>query len=154
MSETTLNLRGLKCPLPALRTRKALTKLVAGDLLSRGTWLNGVVVGACFVPLLLQYLCASLIGMMIGFAERVSHYRDEPWRAAKLSPGRAFIAVNGAASLFAELVREGASSTVVIGLVSVRVEDGFEVRRFERPFDPGFDALYVRGSDAVTDEIR
>ena len=34
MAETTLNLRGLKCPLPALRTRKALTKLAAGDALT------------------------------------------------------------------------------------------------------------------------
>ena len=33
MAETILNLRGLKCPLPALRTRKALTKLVEGDVL-------------------------------------------------------------------------------------------------------------------------
>ena len=33
MSETTLNLRGLKCPLPALRARKALTGLSRGDLL-------------------------------------------------------------------------------------------------------------------------
>jgi tRNA 2-thiouridine synthesizing protein A len=33
MSETTINLRGLKCPLPALRTRKALTKLASGDVL-------------------------------------------------------------------------------------------------------------------------
>jgi tRNA 2-thiouridine synthesizing protein A len=27
MAETTLDLRGLKCPLPALRTRKALSRL-------------------------------------------------------------------------------------------------------------------------------
>lgn len=33
MAETILNLRGLKCPLPALRTRKALGKLAPGDLL-------------------------------------------------------------------------------------------------------------------------
>jgi tRNA 2-thiouridine synthesizing protein A len=33
MTETTLNLRGLKCPLPALRTRKALGALKSGDLL-------------------------------------------------------------------------------------------------------------------------
>ena len=33
MAETTLNLRGLKCPLPALRTRKALGTLKSGDLL-------------------------------------------------------------------------------------------------------------------------
>ena len=29
MAEKTLNLRGLKCPLPALRARKALTGLKA-----------------------------------------------------------------------------------------------------------------------------
>jgi tRNA 2-thiouridine synthesizing protein A len=33
LTSTTLDLRGLLCPLPALRTRKALKKLMAGDLL-------------------------------------------------------------------------------------------------------------------------
>lgn len=33
MTETTLDLRGLRCPLPALKTRKALTRLAAGDRL-------------------------------------------------------------------------------------------------------------------------
>jgi tRNA 2-thiouridine synthesizing protein A len=33
MSEKTINLRGLKCPLPALRVRKALAGLKGGDLL-------------------------------------------------------------------------------------------------------------------------
>jgi tRNA 2-thiouridine synthesizing protein A len=33
MAEKTLTLRGLKCPLPALRTRKALSGLPSGDLL-------------------------------------------------------------------------------------------------------------------------
>jgi len=33
MSETIINLRGLKCPLPALRTRKALSRLAAGATL-------------------------------------------------------------------------------------------------------------------------
>ena len=33
MAEKTINLRGLKCPLPALRARKALTGLKAGDVL-------------------------------------------------------------------------------------------------------------------------
>jgi len=33
MSDTTLNLRGLKCPLPALRARKALTRLAPDDRL-------------------------------------------------------------------------------------------------------------------------
>jgi tRNA 2-thiouridine synthesizing protein A len=31
MAETLLNLRGLKCPLPALKLRKALMGLSAGD---------------------------------------------------------------------------------------------------------------------------
>ena len=34
MAEKTLNLRGLKCPLPALRTKKALAAMAAGDLLT------------------------------------------------------------------------------------------------------------------------
>lgn len=34
MAETRLDLRGLKCPLPALKTRKALARLAADDLLT------------------------------------------------------------------------------------------------------------------------
>ena len=34
MPEKTLNLRGLKCPLPALRTRKALGAMQPGDMLT------------------------------------------------------------------------------------------------------------------------
>jgi tRNA 2-thiouridine synthesizing protein A len=33
MTEKTINLRGLKCPLPTLRVRKALAGLQSGDLL-------------------------------------------------------------------------------------------------------------------------
>jgi len=33
MTETILNLRGLKCPLPALKVRKALSRLPAGERL-------------------------------------------------------------------------------------------------------------------------
>ncbi|HXX49932.1 MAG TPA: sulfurtransferase TusA family protein [Xanthobacteraceae bacterium] len=33
MTEKTLNLRGLKCPLPAMRTRKALSQSQPGDVL-------------------------------------------------------------------------------------------------------------------------
>jgi tRNA 2-thiouridine synthesizing protein A len=33
MLEKTMDLRGLKCPLPALRTRKALNAMVKGDVL-------------------------------------------------------------------------------------------------------------------------
>ncbi len=31
MSKLTMNLRGLKCPLPTLRVKKALSGLIAGD---------------------------------------------------------------------------------------------------------------------------
>jgi len=33
MAEKVMNLRGLKCPLPALRTRKALAGMASGDVL-------------------------------------------------------------------------------------------------------------------------
>jgi tRNA 2-thiouridine synthesizing protein A len=33
MTEKTFDLRGLKCPLPVLRTRKALASLARGDVL-------------------------------------------------------------------------------------------------------------------------
>jgi tRNA 2-thiouridine synthesizing protein A len=33
MAEKTMDLRGLKCPLPALRTRKALSAMLKGDVL-------------------------------------------------------------------------------------------------------------------------
>ncbi len=34
MTEKTMSLRGLKCPLPALRARKALSAMKSGDVLS------------------------------------------------------------------------------------------------------------------------
>jgi tRNA 2-thiouridine synthesizing protein A len=33
MTEKSFDLRGLKCPLPVLRTRKALAEMQAGDIL-------------------------------------------------------------------------------------------------------------------------
>jgi tRNA 2-thiouridine synthesizing protein A len=33
MAETKVSLRGLKCPLPVLKTRKLLSKMTAGDVL-------------------------------------------------------------------------------------------------------------------------
>jgi tRNA 2-thiouridine synthesizing protein A len=33
MTETTMNLRGLKCPLPTLRVKKKLSGLSSGDLI-------------------------------------------------------------------------------------------------------------------------
>jgi tRNA 2-thiouridine synthesizing protein A len=33
LAETVLDLRGLRCPLPALKTRKALTRLALGEML-------------------------------------------------------------------------------------------------------------------------
>ena len=34
MAESTVNMRGLKCPLPALKTRKLLSRMAVGDVLS------------------------------------------------------------------------------------------------------------------------
>jgi tRNA 2-thiouridine synthesizing protein A len=34
VTETPMNLRGLKCPLPALRVRKMLASLKSGDLIA------------------------------------------------------------------------------------------------------------------------
>jgi tRNA 2-thiouridine synthesizing protein A len=34
MAESKVNMRGLKCPLPALKTRKLLARLKAGDVLT------------------------------------------------------------------------------------------------------------------------
>ena len=34
MAEKTVSLRGLKCPLPALKTRKLLSQMVSGDTLT------------------------------------------------------------------------------------------------------------------------
>jgi tRNA 2-thiouridine synthesizing protein A len=33
MAETTVSLRGLKCPLPALKARKLLSRMAPGDVL-------------------------------------------------------------------------------------------------------------------------
>jgi tRNA 2-thiouridine synthesizing protein A len=33
MGESKISMRGLKCPLPALKTRKLLAKMAAGDVL-------------------------------------------------------------------------------------------------------------------------
>jgi len=33
MGESKVNMRGLKCPLPTLKTRKLLSKMTAGELL-------------------------------------------------------------------------------------------------------------------------
>jgi tRNA 2-thiouridine synthesizing protein A len=33
MAESKVNMRGLKCPLPTLKTRKLLSKMTAGDVL-------------------------------------------------------------------------------------------------------------------------
>ena len=34
MAESTVSMRGLKCPLPALKTKKLLSRLAAGDVLT------------------------------------------------------------------------------------------------------------------------
>jgi tRNA 2-thiouridine synthesizing protein A len=34
MAESTVSMRGLKCPLPALKTRKLLSRMAKGDVLT------------------------------------------------------------------------------------------------------------------------
>ncbi len=34
MAESTVSMRGLKCPLPALKTKKLLSRMAAGDVLT------------------------------------------------------------------------------------------------------------------------
>ena len=54
----------------------------------------------------LRCLAAGAIGGAVGFAELVSRYRDEPWRAAATGPGIVFIALNAFASILALLLME------------------------------------------------
>lgn len=54
----------------------------------------------------LRCLAAGAIGGVVGFAELVSRYRDEPWRAAATGPGIVFIALNAFASVLALLLME------------------------------------------------
>ncbi len=48
-----------------------------------------------------RYLCVAAIGGVVGFAELVSRYRDEPWIVAGSPPGLTFIGANAAAALAA-----------------------------------------------------
>jgi len=50
---------------------------------------------------LLRYLAVAAIGAVVGFAELLSRYRDEPWLVASSPPGRTFIAANAAAAMAA-----------------------------------------------------
>lgn len=54
----------------------------------------------------LRSLTAGVIGGLIGFAELVSRYRDEPWRTAATPPGLSFIAINAGAAVLALLLME------------------------------------------------
>ncbi|NKE45812.1 hypothetical protein HB662_13555 [Roseomonas frigidaquae] len=48
-----------------------------------------------------RYLAVAAIGAVVGFAELVSRYRDEPWIVAASPPGLTFIGANAAAALAA-----------------------------------------------------
>jgi hypothetical protein len=77
-----------------------LILLVAGDLLSQGGWRHWAAATAMQPPVL-QYVWAAVLGFLVGFAELVSRYRDEPWRVAMLPPGLIFIGLNGSAGCIA-----------------------------------------------------
>jgi hypothetical protein len=70
-----------------------LILLAAGDLLSLGglrNWVSDIALA----PIAQQYFGAAVLSGLVGFAELVSRYRDEPWRIAKLPPGLVFIGLN------------------------------------------------------------
>jgi hypothetical protein len=74
-----------------------LILLAAGDLLSHGA-LGRWIADYGTRPPFLVYFWTVVLGLLVGFAELVSRYRDEPWRVARLPPGLIFIGANGLAS--------------------------------------------------------
>lgn len=74
-----------------------LILLAAGDLLSHGA-LGRWIADHGLRPAFLSYFWAVVLGFLVGFAELVSRYRDEPWRVARLPPGLIFIGLNGLAA--------------------------------------------------------
>ena len=60
-----------------------LILLAAGDLLSHGA-LGIRIVNYGLKPTSLQYFGAIVLSFLVGFAELVARYRDEPWRVAML----------------------------------------------------------------------
>ncbi len=56
--------------------------------------------------LALRCIAVGVIGGVVGFAELVSRYRDEPWLVASTAPGIAFTAMNAIAAIGALLLLE------------------------------------------------
>ncbi|MBU8544926.1 MULTISPECIES: hypothetical protein [Roseomonadaceae] len=56
--------------------------------------------------ILWRYLVVATIGGVVGFAELVSRYRDEPWLVAKSPPGMTFIGANALAAVTALFLLE------------------------------------------------
>jgi hypothetical protein len=77
-----------------------LILLAAGDLLSHGAWGRWAAEYGLRLTVL-QYFWTAVLGLMVGFAELVSRYRDEPWRVAILPPGLVVTGLNGLARCFA-----------------------------------------------------
>jgi tRNA 2-thiouridine synthesizing protein A len=74
MSEIRLDLRGLKCPLPALKTKKALSRMRAGEelLVECTDPLSGID-----IPNLLRDTGDTLIGSRNGLGLLVFHIRKK-----------------------------------------------------------------------------
>jgi tRNA 2-thiouridine synthesizing protein A len=68
MTETVLDLSGLKCPLPALKTRKALSRLTAGDRL---TVISTDPLSAIDIPNLVRET-GDILAQQDGVEERLS----------------------------------------------------------------------------------
>ena len=87
MNETVMNLRGLKCPLPALRVRKKLSGLNSGD----------IVVAECTDPLAAIDIPE---GAALDFAHAGAKYAHLFWLMTWIGIGCAVIAL-----LFAPVLR-------------------------------------------------
>jgi len=78
--------------------------LFAGLLLYNWSSLGGCLV--CLIPpgAACEYAWAAAIGALVGTAELLSRYRDNPWRAVRVAPGLVFILFNGLCAIGALFV--------------------------------------------------
>jgi hypothetical protein len=90
-------------------------------------------------PFLRRYLAAAVIGGLVGGAELVARYRDEPWQVIGSPPGLAFIALNAGAAFFALFLLEHFRHTLAAP------NDGFA-----RVMIAGFGAMVVLRSKLLT----
>ena len=58
----------------------------------------------------IPWLVTGAIGALVGLAELINRYRDDPWAAAKTAPGLIYLAINSGAGLLALVFLRGAEA--------------------------------------------